>query len=94
VIYLRESVIPPMLGSRYRIGDRIGAGGMGEVYRAHDTVLDRQVALKVLPLEVAGDPERLPGVPRGGGGTGALDTRVGWARCIGRTTPSSTARWR
>ena len=48
-----------MLGSRYRVAERIGAGGMGEVYRAHDTVLDRDVALKILPREVAGDPERL-----------------------------------
>jgi serine/threonine protein kinase len=43
----------------YEITGFIGAGGMGEVYRAHDTHLNRVVALKLLPVEFAGDPERL-----------------------------------
>ena len=50
------------LGSRlgpYEVVALIGAGGMGEVYRARDTRLDRDVAIKVLPAEFASDPELL-----------------------------------
>ena len=45
--------------AHYQITAAIGAGGMGEVYRATDTRLGRQVALKVLPADMARDPERL-----------------------------------
>jgi serine/threonine protein kinase len=47
-----------MLG-QYEIRSPLGAGGMGEVYRAHDTRLDREVAIKVLPESLTSDPERL-----------------------------------
>jgi TolB-like protein/cytochrome c-type biogenesis protein CcmH/NrfG len=43
----------------YEIQSPLGAGGMGEVYRATDTKLGRDIALKVLPAEMAQDPERL-----------------------------------
>ena len=43
----------------YEITAQIGAGGMGEVYRATDGNLKRQVAIKVLPAAVAGDADRL-----------------------------------
>src|SRR5579864_1604311 len=43
----------------YRIDTLIAVGGMGEVYRARDTSLGRDVAIKLLPQAFAGDPERL-----------------------------------
>jgi Tol biopolymer transport system component len=48
----------------YEILSPLGAGGMGEVYRARDTKLDRDVAVKVLPADLANDPEALSRLER------------------------------
>src|SRR5262245_61947341 len=57
-----EPLVALAAGARiahYEVLGALGAGGMGEVYRARDTRLDRTVALKSLPAGFAADPERL-----------------------------------
>src|SRR5437867_11197012 len=59
VILRRMALQPGTKLGQYEILAPIGAGGMGEVYRAHDTKLGREVALKLLPPQFARDPDRL-----------------------------------
>jgi len=61
----------------YRIIEKLGAGGMGEVYRAQDIRLRRDVAIKVLPSLISSDPERLRRFEQEGAATGSEETSAG-----------------
>ena len=63
-------------GSRlgpYEITGSLGAGGMGEVYRARDSRIDRDVAIKILPADYAANPERLSRFAQEAKTTGSLN---------------------
>src|SRR5215510_8283405 len=59
--------------AHYRVTEKIGEGGMGEVYRARDTQLGRDVAIKVLPAAFASDPDRLRRFEQEAQAAGALN---------------------
>ena len=59
--------------NHYRVLEKLGSGGMGEVYLAEDTRLNRKVALKVLPALMASDPERRERFAREAQAVAALD---------------------
>jgi eukaryotic-like serine/threonine-protein kinase len=53
------SPVGTLLSKRYRLDAQVGSGGMSTVYRAFDTVLERQVAIKLMHREIAGDSDQL-----------------------------------
>ena len=76
-------------GSRlgaYEVTAKIGEGGMGQVYRARDTKLNRVVALKVLPDPVADDPDRLARFTREAQTLASLTWRC--SRCRNPASPT------
>src|SRR5262245_63810227 len=76
----------------YEILDSIGAGGMGEVYRARDPRLHRVVAIKVLPSDFASDPDRLQRFEREARAAAAIEhPNIVAVHDVGRyTSPSSS----
>ena len=77
----------------YEIQSPLGAGGMGEVYRAHDTKLGRDVALKVLPEQFAREPERLARFQRNGWALVVMDLGLAQLRDrLGRVRAPATRR--
>jgi serine/threonine-protein kinase len=73
------------IGDRYRLGERLGYGGMGEVFAAHDLRLDRSVALKLLREDLAGQVdmrERVVAEAR-------LAARLTHPHVVGCSTPAS-----
>ena len=67
------SISPNTTLAHYTIISKIGAGGMGEVYRARDTRLDREVAIKILPKNYSNDPDRLKRFEQEARATSALN---------------------
>ncbi len=58
--------------SHYKVIEKIGQGGMGEEYRAEDSYLSREVAIKVLPEQFTKDPQRLARFQREAGAVSSL----------------------
>ncbi len=77
----------------YEIVAPLGAGGMGEVYRARDTRLDRTVAIKILPSHLAQNAEAKERFDREALAISSLGTSIAGKK-LARKTPRSTENWR
>jgi eukaryotic-like serine/threonine-protein kinase len=86
------ALIPGSNVGPYQILSALGAGGMGEVYRAHDTKLKRDVALKILPDSFANDPDRLARFQREAQVLASLTIRTSRRSMAWRRSKSS-AHW-
>ena len=83
-----------IVDGRYRIVGRIGSGGMADVYRAEDTHLGREVALKVLHRRFAQDQEFVERFRREAVAPPASSTRTSWgSSTAASTTAPTTSRW-
>lgn len=79
--------------ARYRLDSLIGSGAMGDVYRAHDRVLDRDVALKVLPTELVNDRERVQRFSQEARAASALShPHIVTVHEVGHARPASNVR--
>src|SRR5437899_9800789 len=70
---MSETISPDTVIGQYRVISKIGEGGMGEVYRARDTKLGRDVAIKVLPVALSENIERLNRFEQEAQAAGALN---------------------
>src|SRR5258706_2398389 len=70
---LHGNLVVRLIGGRYELSDRIGGGGMAEVFRAHDRTLDRDVAVKLMRPAFATDPEFLERFHREAEAMGAIE---------------------
>ena len=85
-----------MIGQRlahYEILSHLGKGGMGEVYRARDTKLEREVAIKLLHDEVSRDPERVARFRREAKVLASLNHCGSYLFIRGRSAPSEPPKF-